>query len=101
MKFINLWCGKSARWVLWEPEAGDRLRPSGGASRYASLPRSFISRVIPRDGNSVALRRRRGRRTQSPTAGPIPGTHAEVTLGVDPRITDCFRIGVVLLGRRE
>jgi hypothetical protein len=94
-------CGKSARWVLWEPEAVTRLRPPGGASRYGSLPRSFIFRFIPRDGNSVALRCRRGRRAQSPTAGPILGTHAKVTLGVDPRITDCFRIGVVLLGRRE
>ena len=22
-------CGKSARWVLWEPEVGDYLRPPG------------------------------------------------------------------------
>lgn len=36
-------CGKSAGWVLWEPEAGDRLRPPGGRSVMSVPTGSRIS----------------------------------------------------------
>src|SRR6202021_2394672 len=31
------WCGKSARHVLWEPGAGDRLRRPGGCGNGAMV----------------------------------------------------------------
>ena len=40
------WCGKSARHVLWEPGAGDRLRRPGGreVTRVPTASLSFILR---------------------------------------------------------
>jgi hypothetical protein len=41
------WCGKSARHVLWEPGAGDRLRRPGGMGNGA-LPNGPTYRAHPR-----------------------------------------------------
>ena len=41
------WCGKSARHVLWEPGAGDRLRRPGGMGNGA-LPNGPSYRAHPR-----------------------------------------------------
>src|ERR1035437_1850121 len=41
------WCGKSARHVLWEPGAGDRLRRPGGMGNGA-LPNGLSYRAHPR-----------------------------------------------------
>src|SRR5690348_9668057 len=43
------WCGKSARHVLWEPGAGDRLRRPGGRSAM-SVPTAILGPSRPKQG---------------------------------------------------